>query len=231
MVRSTIPLDLYCDCTTLVHPAILATCKFIFNEALPSIYGNFSPRLVLPSLDISGPINNHTGPLARLPAYGLPYITNVLLVGAASDTYVKVNEDDIDCQSGEVDNACWEISCKLPNVKSVRLHFDLDHDLELDHFEFKEFTALHRFSKLEAVQLELWSCTKSYDNTWDILDAVQARLERTVDDYLVKYAEKTVAVTRSSPRGHSKACICCRGVAMTADEELAIAQKELLALA
>lgn len=178
------------------------------------------PRLCLPDIGHDGKPPTHffreaIAHVTKSP--GSRYIKQLLLVTALSYTSVKIGHGDRDEVSLGITE--WNLlRARLVNIKTVRLHLDVDYLFRLEVFDAEALAGLVVLPKLCSVQLELWMCREIDSADWKreitpdmviglrnkIASAMQAR---------AKAMGKAVAITLVLPNGHDENCHCCGSTA------------------
>ncbi|KAK4497164.1 hypothetical protein PRZ48_011614 [Zasmidium cellare] len=149
------PLPLICTCWGRTFPAILRVNKLIHVEAMPVFYGNVEVRARLPNVMQS----EHASAvfdelLTALPNSSLKYVSTILLCQTAAKIgfIIHVDDDPMEADFGPM----WEKLCSdMPNVKHVRVRFEMNWDIYMNCFEFDQFSGLARLPNVRSVQVQL----------------------------------------------------------------------------
>ncbi|KAK4497162.1 hypothetical protein PRZ48_011612 [Zasmidium cellare] len=150
----TVPTTCTC-CFGHLNPAILSTNRLIYKEALPVFYGNIEVRFSLPLYwSPCEPADHVRWTLAPLPQTRLPMISRMVYTQVPSGTgYGEEYPPSSDFEQ------LWEFVEKgLPNLKHVRIHFDLYLSLHVREHLFRDLAGATRLPKLKTMEIEL-SCT------------------------------------------------------------------------
>lgn len=205
---------LACSCMPARHPQILSICKLVFNEASPIFYAAVEPRLYLPTLDYTGkPAIHHLkqGIDQLRKSRGSGHISRLLLIGALRLIAIEIGRDDPPRLSLDTPN--WNMICsRLMNVRTVRIHLEIDHYFEVEIFDAETLVGLVALPKLRSVQLELWACKQKNKDIKDMMPGSIFGLRSKIASAMkarAKAMEKDLAVNIVLPTGHDNACHCC----------------------
>lgn len=158
---------LVCSCFGRIYPAFLSTSKLVYKEAMPVFYSNLEFRACLPGVTTrrrpTAVLDDHI--LQKMPASGLKYATRLLLVQNRTNIGFAIYEGDTP-NVYDFTPMWHKIGTELPSLKHIRLHLDLDLEISLEYFEFRELVAVARLQKVQSVEIELCCCQFGVPDDW-----------------------------------------------------------------
>lgn len=150
------PTLIRCTCASRTWPEILAVNKQVFSEAMPVLYNNLEMRITLPMLwpHTTSASASFEDALNSIPGYGYSHVRRIVVVGSYVITAIKIFDED-----PEIAHLRWDFLVdRLPNIKNIRLHFDVFTDWldDLDSLDYDQLAGLSCFPRLSAVKLETY---------------------------------------------------------------------------
>ena len=172
-----------CDCDPVLPVQLLATCRTVFNEAMPVLYDQIEFKVVvLPLPDELCSSNT----LKRLPIYGQAHIKNMMIHHRDKEwTYPAV-----DCYTSahELRDVVRQASRQCTRLETARFHIETGYPQDIP-YGFEEFV---RIPSLRKIIVEIHGDKDHQDDDFfpfrmglvSTITGKAAQVEREVEDVI-----------------------------------------------